>query len=235
MPQHPRTAPFLGILMLDTAFPRVIGDAGNPASYPFPAKIKIVTGAGALDIVTPGQPDRTLLQGFIAAAQELEQEGAVGLVSTCGFLIHFQEQLAQAVNIPVMVSALSLYPMLRTAIGSAPIGILTASTESLTNGALECANIADQDVVIAGFETCTAFSQTILAAKPTTDADFDPKEICKFAVAQATHLLKQNPNIGGYLLECGNLPPYAAAIRAATGKPVVSILDAAQLIWSASN
>ena len=39
------------------------------------------------------------------------------------------------------------------------------------------------------------------------------------------------PDLGGFLLECGNLPPYADAIRAATGRPVFGILDAASLLW----
>lgn len=80
--------PFLGILMLDTAFPRIPGDAGNINSYPFPAQIRCVTGAGSLDVVSASGPSDTLTEVFISAAQELKDEGAVGLVSTCGFLVH---------------------------------------------------------------------------------------------------------------------------------------------------
>ena len=127
MPSHVQTEPFIGILMLDTSFPRILGDAGNADSYPFPVKIKVVKGVGALDIVKPGQPDADFLPKFIASAQTLEKEGAVGIISTCGFLVHFQNEIANSVKIPVVVSALSLYASLHPMCGTAPIGILTAS------------------------------------------------------------------------------------------------------------
>jgi Asp/Glu/hydantoin racemase len=233
MSHHP-APPFIGILMLDTAFPRIVGDAGNPESYPFPVQIKVVQGAGALDIVKPGQPDTRLLPDFIAAAQALERAGAVGIVSTCGFLVHFQERIAVAVNIPVIVSALSLYPTLRRACGTAPIGILTASAANLAAGGLRAAGIESDDVRLAGFETCAAFADAILTDQATELAAFDAPAISAHAVAQALLLLEKTPDIRCFLLECGNLPPYAEAIRAATDRPVLSILNAAQMLWDAA-
>ncbi|MGH6948125.1 MAG: hypothetical protein ACREDZ_12420 [Kiloniellales bacterium] len=41
----PATAPRLGILALDTRFPRLPGDLGNPASWPFPVAIHRVPNA----------------------------------------------------------------------------------------------------------------------------------------------------------------------------------------------
>jgi hypothetical protein len=37
----------LGILMLETRFPRPLGDIGNPASFAHPVRYTIVRGAGA--------------------------------------------------------------------------------------------------------------------------------------------------------------------------------------------
>ena len=234
MPDQIGTKPFVGVLMLDTAFPRVLGDAGNVESYPFPVKITTVSGASAREIVRPGRPDDWLLTDFIAAALQLEAEGAIALISTCGFLVHFQEQLARAVKIPVMVSSLSLFPTLRHIVGHRPISIFTASATSLKNGALKAADIQAGQVQIVGFEDCTAFADAILNSKATTTAEFDCKAIRAFAVERAQAMITQTPDIGCILLECGNLPPYAPAIRAATGVPVFSILDVAQMFWSAS-
>ncbi len=234
MPIRTGDESFLGVLMLDTAFPRILGDAGNAASYPFPVTIFTVAGAGALDIVKADRPRDGLLADFLEGARRLEDEGAVALISTCGFLVHFQSQVAQAVRIPVMVSALSLYPLLRVACGDRPIGILTASATSLTGGALKAARIDPDHVHIAGFEGCAAFTGTILTTKATPAAEFDTATIGTYAVQSARALIEQNPDIGCILLECGNLPPYAPAIRAATGLPVFSIMDAARMLWSAS-
>src|SRR5690606_21676621 len=41
----------LGILMLDTRFPRILGDMGNAHTWPFPVLYRVVHGASAEKIV----------------------------------------------------------------------------------------------------------------------------------------------------------------------------------------
>ena len=41
----------VGILMLDTRFPRPPGDVGNAATWPFPARYRIVKGAESRRVV----------------------------------------------------------------------------------------------------------------------------------------------------------------------------------------
>ena len=43
--------------MLDTRFPRIEGDIGNPASFDFPVIFRTMTGIGSADAVT-AHPDR---------------------------------------------------------------------------------------------------------------------------------------------------------------------------------
>ena len=59
-----KNIPFLGIMMLDTNFPRVLGDAGNESSYMFPVRIHIVKGAGSLDLVKDEMPSEEIIQLF---------------------------------------------------------------------------------------------------------------------------------------------------------------------------
>jgi hypothetical protein len=40
----PGQAPFLGVVMLDTRFPRPVGDLGNLATWPVPVNIRVVRG-----------------------------------------------------------------------------------------------------------------------------------------------------------------------------------------------
>ena len=47
----------LGILMLETRFPRIVGDVGNAASYDFPVIFRTMQGIGSADAVT-AHPDR---------------------------------------------------------------------------------------------------------------------------------------------------------------------------------
>lgn len=213
--------------MLDTRFPRILGDAGNVDSYSTPARIHVIKGAGSLDIVKDGLPSEHLIRAFCKAAKQLEADGAFAIVSTCGFLITVQDRISEAVNVPVMMSALSLYPHIRAEFGGKPIGIITASRKSLGDTALQAAGIDSADVCIAGLEDCTAFATAILQSKDQQPEKIGSKAIEAAVVEKALSLLNADPDICAFLLECGNLPPYAQAIAKASGRPVYSILDGA--------
>ena len=222
---HPDPSPFLGILMLDTRFERPLGDAGNVDSYPCPSRIEIVTGAESPDIVRDGRPTEALVDAFLSAARKLEREGAMAITSTCGFLITIQKDLASAVSIPVLSSALCLYPDLRARLGGGRIGILTASRRSLGSAALDAAGINPADVIIEGMEDCPAFHDAILAPKAEQKTSLDSAAIEAGLLAKAEALIAREPKLVGLLLECGNMPPYQAALAKATGLPVVSLID----------
>jgi len=212
---------FLGILMLDTRFERVLGDVGNIDSYPFPVRLKVVEGAGSLDVVKNGAVSPELLGRFISAARGLEAEGAFAITSTCGFLVTVQDDIAAAVKIPVMVSALSLYSQLVERHGV--VGVLTASAPSLGQAAMEAAGL-DIDTPLKGMEGCAAFANAILKPKDQQLTTLDTKAVEAYAVEQAVKMRRENPDLGAILLECGNLPPYAPAIEMATRLPVYSML-----------
>lgn len=48
------TQSFIGIIMLDTIFPRIKGDIGNPATFDFPVRYRVVKGAS---------PERMVIKG----------------------------------------------------------------------------------------------------------------------------------------------------------------------------
>ena len=156
---------FLGILMLDTQFERVLGDAGNPASYPVPVRLERVHGAGSLEVVRDGRPSDNLIKAFVKASRSLEAQGAIALTSTCGFLISIEDEIASAVSIPVLVSALSMYREIRLAHPKGPVGIITASKAALGDAALAAAGIQKDNVIIEGMEDCPAFAEAILRPK----------------------------------------------------------------------
>ena len=60
----------LGILMLETAFPRVPGDIGNPATWPFPVDYRVVKGASPDQVVR--RQAQGLLPAFVEAAKDLD-------------------------------------------------------------------------------------------------------------------------------------------------------------------
>ena len=64
--------PALGIMLLDTKFPRIPGDVGHPSSYPFP--IRKITIPGATIKRAVYEADASLLESFIKGARQLESE-----------------------------------------------------------------------------------------------------------------------------------------------------------------
>ncbi len=68
-------APF-GILMLEARFPRIPGDMGNAATWPFPVLYRVVKGATPERVVLKRAAG--LLGDFLAAAAELVDAGCGG-------------------------------------------------------------------------------------------------------------------------------------------------------------
>src|SRR5213593_2663429 len=99
----------VGILMLDTRFPRIPGDMGNAATFPFPVRYQRVAGASPDLVVRRGAAG--LLPAFIESARQLEHEGVGAITTNCGFLVKYQRELAASVAVPVFTSSLLLVPL----------------------------------------------------------------------------------------------------------------------------
>ena len=159
----------LGILTLDTAFPRINGDVGAPGTFAFPVLHRVVAGAGVEGVVHA--PDRALLPAFIAAARELEAEGCIALATTCGFLVRWQPELAAAVEVPVMTSALLQVPVLARCLPQRRrIGVVTYSADAITPDLLAAAG-ADPATPVAGVDPAGYFARTIRQGATTLDRD----------------------------------------------------------------
>jgi Asp/Glu/hydantoin racemase len=208
----------LGILMLDTRFPRIPGDMGNAATWPFPVLYRVVRGADPERVVLQGA--RGLLPDFIAAARDLVDLGAEAITTTCGFLSLFQRDLAEAVNVPVATSALMQVPFVQAMLPPGRrVGVVTVSRAALTEAHLEAAG-APADTPLAGTEGGAEFYPVIVRGeRPHLDVALAEADI----VAAGRDLVARHPEVGALVLECTNMPPYAAALAEAVGLPVYDI------------
>lgn len=208
----------LGILMLEAKFPRIYGDMGNATTWPFPVLYRVVLGASPEKVVLKGAEG--LLPDFIAAAQELVRLGAEAITTNCGFLSLFQKELSAAVNVPVATSALMQVPWVQATLPPGKrVGIVTVSKATLTPRHLESADVP-LDTPIAGTEDGQEFFRVLIKAeKNDMDIDLAERDVVKAGV----NLVKTHPEIGALVLECTNMPPYAAALQAATGLPVYDV------------
>ena len=116
----------VGILMLETRFPRIPGDMGNALTWPFPVLYKVVPGATPERVVR--HKSAGLANAFLDAAAELVALGADGITTTCGFLSLYQREIAARVGVPVATSSLMQIPFIERILPPGRrAGVLTVS------------------------------------------------------------------------------------------------------------
>jgi Asp/Glu/hydantoin racemase len=208
----------LGILMLEAKFARIPGDMGNGTTWPFPVLFRIVKGADPKRVVL--NKAEGLLPVFIEAAQDLVAQGAEAITTNCGFLSLFQKQLAEATGVPVATSSLIQVPWVQATLPPGKrVGVITVSGKSLTPAHLEGAGVP-ADTPFIGTEDGQEFFRTlVLGEKDDLDDQLAEQDI----LDAGRRLLARHPDIGAFVLECTNMPPYAAAVQAAFGLPVYDI------------
>ncbi|MCK5509896.1 MAG: aspartate/glutamate racemase family protein [Desulfobacterales bacterium] len=217
------SAAFVGIIMLDTIFPRIKGDIGNPATFSFPVQYRVVNGASPERMVI--QADKNLIQPFIEAGRFLIRAGAFAIATSCGFLALFHKELTQALDVPVFSSSLLQVHLAQSIIKkNQKVGIITARKESLTREHLAAIGIDQYPLAIIGMEKAEEFSSVFIEGKSTLDSEKCQQEM----KATALKLKELNPDIGAIVLECTNMPPYTKIIHTATGG--LPIFDVVTLI-----
>lgn len=211
----------LGILTLDTAFPRIPGDVGCAATFDFPVRYATPRGA-FVDLVVHTRDD-SMLGAFVDAARGLVDDGAIGIATTCGFLARWQPALAEALPVPVFASALlAAGDIARALPHGTRLGIVTYSAADLDEATLAIAGVP-AGTPVEGIAPDGTFARTIRFGAKAIDTGAMAGDVA----AAARALVDRHPEVGALLLECANMPPYRDAVAAATGRPVH---DAAQLV-----
>jgi Asp/Glu/hydantoin racemase len=208
----------LGILMLQARFPRIPGDMGNAATWPFPVLYRVVKGASPERVVL--QQADGLLDAFLQAAAELVDQGAEAITTNCGFLAIFQRELSAHVRVPVATSALIQVPWVQTLLPPGQrVGVITVSAASLTNRHLAAAGVPP-DTPIVGTEGGREFYRVLIRGEAD---DMDIARAEADILDAGRQLVAADPSVGAIVLECTNMPPYARALRDALGLPVFDI------------
>lgn len=211
----------VGILVLDTRFPRVPGDIGNAATWPFPVLYKVVRGATGHRVTTAqaGDASRGLLDAFLAAGGELVREGADGITTTCGFLAIYQRELAAHCGVPVAASSLMQIPLVERLLPPGKrVGVVTFSASRLGPEHLTAAGAA-ADTPVVGIERGREFWRVMEEDEHTLDIAAARADILE----AGEELVARHPEVGAVVLECTNMVPFARALRQRLQMPVYSI------------
>ena len=214
--------PWVGILRLDTHFPRLPGDIGAAGSFRMPVRYRNLDGIGVGQVVT-ADPPPDLAQALTRAAQSMEADGAALIATSCGFAGRFQEAVQQQLRCPFLASSLLWLPLLRAQYGAdACLGVMTFDAGTL--GPEHC-----PPSVRAGF------SELALLGLPedselrrVIDEDLDQLDAGRVQT-ELSDLVSDwhaaQPQIRAVVLECTNLSPWKAEIARIRGCPVFDLVD----------
>jgi len=217
----------LGVLALETYYGKVPGHIRNASTFRFPLIYRVIKGATAKRVVDEADPE--LLNPFIEAARELEQEGVMAITGSCGFLALFQEELADSVGIPVFVSSLIQIPMVHRMLRrDQTVGILTAKKSKLTRAHLKAVGADMIPVCVAGMDDQKEFCDVVIdGSRQELDVDRLAGEV--LAVVDA--LAGDHPEMGALVIECTDLPPFAHLVQKKLRIPVFDIITLMNMVY----
>ena len=206
----------IGIILLDCLLPLPPGDVGNATTYPFPVRYQVARAASIERLIY--DRDMSLLEPFMEAGRSLVSQGVRAVTSDCGFMALFQEEMAQELGVPVFLSSLLQIPFIQQILRrEEKVGVVSAEGSKITPRHLEAVGVGfPERVVVTGMEDSAAFRRAILDEGGVLDFPAVEADV----VARAQGLVEKDPLIKAILLECSNLPPYAAAVQEAVGLPV---------------
>jgi len=209
----------IGVLKLNTNFPRLPGDIGNPDSFRYPVCYCTIDAAVPANITIADSLSLQLQEEFSKGCKKLADKNVSLITTTCGFLSSIQSQLASVSETPVICSSLALLPMLAPIHGDAKhLGVLTFNSEALNSKHLS--NVTPG--AIEGLLPTDTLHQVISQDLPELNYNAVQQEV----IAASNRLLGKLPTARAIVLECTNLSPYKNQIRQHTGLPVYDIVDA---------
>ncbi|MGD2272866.1 MAG: aspartate/glutamate racemase family protein [Desulfobacterales bacterium] len=217
----------IGILVLDLGYPYLPGNVANASTYRFPVRFNILRGSTIPQILSH---DRSLLDMIVAGGRELIKDGVRAIVGACGYFGYYQKEAAAALEVPVFLSSLLQISIIKQTLkADQQVGVICAHYESLSKETLAACGVDDpSELVIVGAQDLPEFKNII-----NCTLHYNPAQLEKELTELAVKLARDNPQIGAFLLECSDMPPFSWAIQNATGLPVFDFITMIKWIHSA--
>jgi len=208
-----------GILMLDSTIPRIPGDPGHAETFNFPVRYGIVRDFPFEDLV---EVRKDHIDQIIKAAIGLQTEGVNFVAADCGLFSPFQRDVADALGIPFIGSALNVIPLIAGFLpGYQKIGLITGDTRLLRSPHLEAAGADPDRLVIRGMENSEEFKQVVINRGQKLDIEAMQAGV----LTAAEDLFRSGEIIGAVVLECTNLITFRSDIQQQFNVPVFDLVS----------
>lgn len=208
-----------GILMLDSTIPRIPGDPGHAQTFDFPVRYGIVRDFPFEDLV---EVRKDHIDQIIKAAIGLQTEGVNFVAADCGLFSPFQQDIADALSIPFIGSALNVIPLIAGFLpGYQKIGLITGDTRLLKSPHLEAAGADPDRLVIRGMENSEEFKQVVINRGQKLDIEAMQAGV----LTAAEDLYRSGETLGAVVLECTNLITFRSDIQQQFNVPVFDLVS----------
>ncbi|MDD6551715.1 MAG: aspartate/glutamate racemase family protein [Lachnospiraceae bacterium] len=207
----------VGIIYIeDVWYPYIPGNVVNGYTFSFPVRLMPVKGLSAKALF---DREDFVEDAIISACQRLEAEGVRAISGACGFFGNYQDVVSEVTSVPTALSSLVqlnwIAPLLKS---DEKIGVLTADKSSFSTALLDSCGISkniSRRLVVYGMEDSDQFSCVI-----RNFGSFNVAAACQELVDTAQRMVSENDGIAAILLECSDMPPFAAEVQQAVGLPV---------------
>ncbi|MCH5462619.1 aspartate/glutamate racemase family protein [Lactobacillus sp. LC28-10] len=215
----------MGIIAVNLNYPKLPGNVVNATTFDFPVEYEVID----VEIEDLFTGNSKIKDTVIKAAQKLEKRGVRAIVGACGYFANFQDEVKNAVNVPVFLSSLAQLPIIKFGLKTdQKVGVFVASYENATEEFLNKSHASKEYCVIQDVGSLSKF-HPIRYGEPV----LDNAGLTQQLINVSTNLIADHPEIGAILLECSDLPPYASAIQSAVGLPVFDFITLINWVFSA--
>lgn len=218
----------IGILTIDARYPMWPGNVANATTFQFPVLYQVLRGVSAERIMC-GDP--TLLDLVLAGGRELVRQGVRAVVGACGSFAYFQKQTAAALPVPTFLSSMLQVPLISQSLKpEQKIGVIAASCAAITQAVFDQCEITDPSRLVITEACVLPEFEKLLGCR----GRFSNEQVEREVVGLAADLVQRNPEIGAILLQCSDLPPYAAAIQSRVQLPVFDMTTLIEWVYHAA-
>ena len=240
--------PKMGFIAVECFFHRPPGDAFNENTWKFPLIRELAEGSKEGILVSRADYDEAFINSFVAAGKKLAERGAVGIITSCGFLALAQPmyvlliclfdevkklttRLAARLPIPIATSSLIQIPSILAWLPPAKkIGIITYNEAQLGALHFERLGIAKESAArcyVTGVPSECHLRNLVGMRKPFAFYDIEAE-----MVATAKTFVAAHDDIAVLVLECTQMPTFAASVQQAVGLPVYDVYTMASWFYS---
>jgi hypothetical protein len=137
----------------------------------------------------------------------------------------YQREIANAVTVPVISSALVLLPLIHAALNSCtPVGVITGHSSLLSQRHLG----ENAKCPLQGMENEPHFREVVIDGAGVPDRTLMSRDL----ISAAAKLRRDHGDIGAFLLECSNLASCSRELYEAYRIPVFDINDAIRFVYN---